>query len=126
MLDTFVIVARLHPKFSAKFYVYISGAYKGCLFYYSAKNRQMVQELTFQYMKPKGESEGRTIYESSTATLNVSCYLTGRFPTVSYTLVHACANCRISVFEMRFHETETSYNGVGSVKRSGVHFSIIN
>ena len=35
-------------------------------------------------------------------------------------------NWRISVFEKRLHETETSKNVVGSVKRSGVNSSIIS
>ena len=35
-------------------------------------------------------------------------------------------NRRVSVFEKRLYETETSENFVSSVKRSGVYFSIIN
>ena len=35
-------------------------------------------------------------------------------------------NWLISVFEKRLHKTETSYDVVDSVKRSGVHISTIN
>ena len=64
---TFYNCYKVYPKCGTKFYVHISGAYKGCLFYYSAKNRQMVQELTYEYPPGKHHAGG-------TATLNVSCF----------------------------------------------------
>ena len=63
-----------------KFYVYISGAYKGCLFFYSAKNRQMAQQLTLDipgYKTKRDDSwtnkkEPEMIPIYTNITLNVS------------------------------------------------------
>ena len=52
--------------------------------------------------------------------------ITGRFLTGSYAVVHACTKLAHFSLEKRLHETETSKNFVGSVKRSSVHFSIKN